>query len=73
MTHDDGIQNSKFFETTLVLLQRSHAYTWQQVDCTGAWFQVAAQYFHERGLAATVGANQTVVITLVEFDGNVVE
>src|SRR5690606_4816024 len=39
----------------------------------GARLQVAAENFHEGGLAGAVGADQAIAIAVTEFDGHIFE
>ena len=60
-------------EGKLVLAQFAHALVGIEHDVAGGRLQIAAEDFHEGGLAAAVGADQAVAVAIAEFDGNVFE
>ena len=71
VAHHDHIKYAHFFISELVLAQFTEALVRVQHDIAGRGIEVAAQNFHEGGLAAAVSADQTITVAVAKFDGNV--
>ena len=71
MAHHHHVQHALVFVGELVLAQPGHALVAIERDIARGRLQIAAQDFHEGGLAAAVGADQAVAVAVAEFDGDV--
>jgi hypothetical protein len=67
------IEHALVFVAELVLVQLAHAQARLQHHLAGARLQLAAEHFHQRGLAATVGADQPIAVAVGELDGDLFE
>ncbi len=63
----------QFFESELILAQFAHALAGIDADIAGSRLQIATEDFHESGLAAAVGADQAVAVSVAEFDRYIFE
>ena len=70
--HDD-VEHALVFVAELVLVQLAQAQAGLQHDLADALLELAAQDFHERGLAAAVGADQAIAVAVGELDGDLFE
>ncbi len=73
VAHNDRINHRAVLVGKLVLAQLTQPLILVHHDLAGRRFQVAAKDFHERGLAAAIGADQTVAVAIAEFDGHIFE
>ena len=71
VAHHHHIQHAHVFVGELVLAQLAEALVLVQHHLAGSLLQIAAEDFHEGGLAAAVGADQAVTVAVAEFDGDV--
>src|SRR5450830_1375653 len=71
MAHHHDIQHAHFFVGKLILAQLTQTFVGIQADIACRWFEIAAEDFHERRLAATIGADQAIAVAVAELDGNV--
>ena len=62
---------AEFLERELVLAQLADALVGIDRDIAGTGLQVAAENFHQRGLAAAVGPDQAIAVALAERDGDI--
>ena len=67
VTHDHGIDHGEFFVGELVLAQFTQTHVRLQHDLAAGRLKVITEDFHESGLAATVGTDQTVAVTCAKF------
>ena len=73
MPHQHHVQHAVVFIGELVLTQFAEALALVQHDFARALLQIATEDLHEGGFAAAVGTDQTVTVTVAEFDGDVLE
>ncbi len=73
VAHQHDVEHPHVFVRELVLLQLAQALAAVDRDRTRARLEVAAENFHERGLAAAVGADQAIAIAVAEPDRDVFE
>ena len=73
MPHDDRVDDAEFLEAELILLQDTEAFVRCHGDIAGTRRQAAVEDLHEGGLAAAIGADETVAIAIAEFDGDIFE
>ncbi|MNP88199.1 hypothetical protein D3C85_05780 [compost metagenome] len=71
VAHHHDIEYAHFFKRKLILAQFTQALIRIEHDGTGRRVEVAAEDFHESGLAAAVGADQAVTVAIAKLDGNV--
>ena len=71
MAHQHGIEHIQIFKGELVLAQLAEPLAAVEHDIASAGHKIAAQNFHESGLAAAVRADQPVTVAFAEFDGDI--
>jgi hypothetical protein len=71
VAHHHHVQHAHVFVGELVLAQLAEALVHVQHHVAGRRFEVAAEDFHEGGLAAAVGADQAIAVAVTEFDGDI--
>ena len=57
----------------LVLIQLAHAQSRFEHDLAARLLELAAQDLHERGLAAAIGTDEPIAVTVTELDRDVLE
>ncbi len=67
--HHD-INDALVLVAELILVQLAHAQAGLQGDLANTLLQLAAQDFHQRGLAATVGPDQAITVAVRELDSD---
>ena len=73
VAHDHGVDDPLVLEGELVLAQLAEPGARLDHHLPGGRFQVPAEDLHEGGLAAAVGADQPVAVTIAELDGDILE
>ena len=73
MTLHHHVEHALVLVAELVLVQLAQAQAGLQHDLAGTRLELAAEDFHERRLAAAVGADQAIAIAIGELDGDVFE
>src|SRR4029078_13486118 len=67
------VEHAEIFETELILAKLAQPLAAVEDDIARGRLEIAAQDFHERRLAAAVGADQAVAIAVAELDRDVLE
>ena len=71
--HQHDVEHADVLETELVLAQLPQPLASVERDVASRRLEIAAEDFHERRLAAAVGADQAVAIAVAELDRDVLE
>jgi hypothetical protein len=71
MAHHYRVDHETTLESKLILAQLTDSLTGIDIDIARGRLQIAAKYFHKRGFARAVGADQAIAIAVAEFDRNI--
>jgi hypothetical protein len=67
------VEDALLLVAELILAQPGHALAGVERDVAGGGLQLAGEDFHERRLAAAVGADQAIAVAVAELDVDVLE
>ncbi len=73
VAHDHRVDHGELFECELVLAQLADAHVRPDRHVAVRGLELAAEHFHERGLARAVRADQAVAMAVSELHGDVLE